>query len=150
MGQKAVERILQEMQQRGITTHLRHKMEGFEADKVITQGETFASDLTMFILGMTGPAWTSNSGLNMSDGGFFQATEHCRVVGSEDVYVAGDAGSFPGPDWKLKQAHMADLQAKAAAGNILRRMTDGEDSYTFKTELICIIDTGYRHHGVQG
>lgn len=141
MGEKAVDRILQEMQQRNITTHLGHKMQGFEADRVITRGETFASDLTMFIPGMSGPVWAPDSGLDLSAGGFFQATEHCRVAGSEDVYVAGDAGSFPGPDWKPKQAHMADLQAEAAARNILRRIAGGEDSHTFKTELICIIDT---------
>jgi len=29
--------------------------------------------------------------------------------------VAGDSGSFPGPDWMPKQAHMADLQADSIA-----------------------------------
>jgi NADH dehydrogenase FAD-containing subunit len=38
---------------------------------------------------------------------------------AERVYVVGDSGSFPGPDWMPKQAHMADLQAAAAAENLL-------------------------------
>ncbi len=141
MGEKAVGRILQEMRHRNITTHLGHKLEGFDSGKVITKGEEFASDLILFIPGMTGPEWASDSGLDLSEGGFFQATEHCRAADNEYVYVAGDAGSFPGPEWKPKQAHMADLQAEAAARNILNRIAGREDSHTFKTELICIIDT---------
>ena len=141
MGDKAVERILGEMQRRHITIHAGHKMKRFEAGRVVTDGEEFAGDLILFVPGMTGPDWASNSGLALSAGGFFQATEHCRVAGSERVYVAGDAGSFPGPDWKPKQAHMADLQAEAAAKNILNQIAGREDDHTFKTELICIIDT---------
>jgi sulfide:quinone oxidoreductase len=36
-----------------------------------------------------------------------------------------------------KQAHMADLQAEAAAKNILSE----QKTHEFKTELICIVDT---------
>ena len=141
MGEKAVDRLLEEMARRNIHTHLGSKMKGIEANKILTENETFESDLTLFIPGMTGPAWAAESGLTLSEGGFFQANEHCRVVGSEEIYVAGDAGSFPGPDWKPKQAHMADLQAEAAAKNIIDRLSGGKDRHTFKTELICIIDT---------
>jgi len=68
--------------------------------------------------GMTGPAWIQDTPLPKSAGGFIKANAMARVEGMEMVYVAGDAGSFPGPDWMPKQAHMADLQAKAAAKNI--------------------------------
>lgn len=37
-----------------------------------------------------------------------KADAQCRVEDSEQVYVVGDSGSFPGPDWMPKQAHMAD------------------------------------------
>lgn len=141
MGEKAVDRLLNEMSQRNVHTHLGSKLKSMQADRVITETETVESDLILFIPGMTGPAWAADSGLGLSDGGFFQADEYCRVTGSEHVYVAGDAGSFPGPDWKPKQAHMADLQAEAAAKNILSRLNGGDDHHTFKTELICIIDS---------
>ncbi|HEY5734622.1 MAG TPA: FAD-dependent oxidoreductase [Gammaproteobacteria bacterium] len=141
MGEKAVDRLLNEMSQRNVHTHLGSKLKSMEAGRVITETETVESDLILFIPGMTGPAWAADSGLSLSDGGFFQANEYCRVTGSEDIYVAGDAGSFPGPDWKPKQAHMADLQAEAAAKNILSRLSGGDDHHTFKTELICIIDS---------
>lgn len=152
MGEKAVDRLLDEMRKRNIHTHLGSKLKGMEAGKVLTETESIESDLVLFIPGMTGPDWATDSGLALSDGGFFHANEYCRVTGAENVYVAGDAGSFPGPDWKPKQAHMADLQAEACAGNILSRLDGGEDCHTFKTELICIVDsltTGtmvYRDH----
>jgi sulfide:quinone oxidoreductase len=54
--------------------------------------------------------------------------------------VVGDSGSFPGPEWMPKQAHMADLQAAAAAENLLAGLRGQTPSATFKVELICIID----------
>lgn len=141
MGDKAVERILGEMKRRNITTHLGKKMKGFEPGKVKMEEHEFDCDLILFIPGMTGPAWAADSGLTLSEGGFLKGNEHCRVADSDAIYVAGDAGSFPGPDWKPKQAHMADLQAEAAAKNILNQLKGQADSHTFKTELICIIDS---------
>jgi len=57
------------------------------------------------------------------------------------VYVAGDSGSFPGPEWMPKQAHMADLQAEAAAENLLAELNGHAANATFKVELVCIIDS---------
>jgi sulfide:quinone oxidoreductase len=54
---------------------------------------------------------------------------------------AGDAGSFPGPDWLPKQAHMADLQAKAAVKNLVRILNGQEPEAKPRPELICIVDT---------
>jgi sulfide:quinone oxidoreductase len=91
--------------------------------------------------GLTGPVWAPESGLTLSAGGFFKADEYCRVDNTDKVFVAGDAGSFPGPDWLPKQAHMADLQARAAAQNLLLAL-DGKAPLTKpKPELICIVDT---------
>jgi sulfide:quinone oxidoreductase len=57
------------------------------------------------------------------------------------VFVAGDAGSFPGPDWMPKQAHLADLQAKAATENLVNSLEGRPASARFKPEQICIVDT---------
>jgi sulfide:quinone oxidoreductase len=141
MGDKAVDRILGEMKKRNIKTYLGKKMKRFNADSVETEGESFKTDLILFIPGMTGPAWAADSGLELSEGGFFKANEFCQVQGQEHVFVAGDAGSFPGPDWKPKQAHMADLQAEAAAKNAMDVLKLKPVTHTFKTELICIVDT---------
>lgn len=141
LGEKAVKGLLREMARRGIDTHLGHKILGFEADKVKTEGGEIPADLILFMPGMTGPAWLANSELPQSEGGFVKADAHCQVPGFDKVFVAGDAGSYPGPDWLPKQAHMADLQAKAAAENLLNAMNDLPASARFKPELICIVDT---------
>jgi len=90
---------------------------------------------------MTGPSWAAESGLPLSEGGFFKADAQCRVEGEDRVYVAGDAGSFPGPEWKPKQAHMADLQAETCVKNLMANLAGRPQTHTFRTELICIIDS---------
>lgn len=141
LGPKAVEGLMREMSKRGIETHLGHKLKAFEADKVITEGGEFGADMILFMPGMTGNAWFDNTELPRSPGGMIQSNAHCEVEGWERVYVAGDSGSFPGPDWMPKQAHMADLQAEAAVANLLDAFQGRPASHTFKTELVCIVDT---------
>lgn len=141
LGRKAVKGLLSEMKKRGIETHLGHKITSFENNTVTTGGGEIQADLILFMPGMTGPAWVQETPLPKSAGGFVKANAMARVEGMEMVYVAGDAGSFPGPDWMPKQAHMADLQAKAAAKNIALNLSGEPASEKFKIELICIVDT---------
>ncbi len=140
LGPKAVQHLLDEMARRKIRTHLGHKMLRFEADKVVTEGGELKADLILFMPGMTGNAWFDQTELARSPGGLLQADAQCRVQGAEHVYVVGDSGSFPGPDWMPKQAHMADLQAAAAAQNVLAGLRGQTPTATFKVELMCIID----------
>ena len=141
LGEKAVTGLLQEMARRRIDTHLGHKPLSFSEKGVDTEGGHINADLILFMPGLTGPVWAPEAGLKLSPGGFFQADEFCRVEGADKVFVAGDAGSFPGPDWMPKQAHMADLQARAAAENLLLALDGKPASARFKIELICIVDT---------
>ena len=141
LGESAVDALLKRMAKLGIEARLGHKPVRFEADKVVTEGEEFAADLILFMPGMTGPAWLEGSDLPTSPGGMIQANAHCKVPGFDNVYVAGDSGSFPGPDWAPKQAHMADLQAVAAAENLLAELQGAPADKTFRWELICIMDS---------
>jgi sulfide:quinone oxidoreductase len=141
LGEKAVDKLLGEMEKRGIETHLGHKMKSFEDKVVRTEGGEFSADMILFMPGMTGPAWMQGSPLPASPGGMIQADEMTAVEGMERVFVAGDAGSYPGPDWMPKQAHMADLQATAAAKNIALNLVGKAASEKFKVELLCIIDS---------
>lgn len=141
LGEKAVDGLLREMKKRNIATHLGHKMKEFTAEKVITEGGEFAADLILFMPGMTGNAWFNNTDLTRSEGGMLKANKFCEVEGSDKVFVAGDSGSFPGPEWMPKQAHMADLQAEAAAKNALDVLDNKPSSHTFKIELMCIVDS---------
>lgn len=141
LGEKAVDGLLSEMKKRDIATHLGHKMKEFTADKVVTEGGEFAADLILFMPGMTGNTWFDNTDLARSAGGLLKANKFCEVEGFDKVFVAGDSGSFPGPEWMPKQAHMADLQAAAAAKNALDNLDDKASSHTFKIELMCIVDS---------
>jgi len=144
LGPKAVEMLLKEMTKVGIDTHLGHKLKGFEADKILTEGGDVPADLIVFMPGMTGNQWFDNTELPRSSGGLIQADAQCRVAGFERTYVVGDSGSFPGPEWMPKQAHMADLQARAAAKNLVAELNGGEPQATFKVELVCIVDANDR------
>lgn len=141
LGEKAVKGILGEIKKRDIETHLGHKMKGFESNKVMTEGGEIEADLILFMPGMTGPDFAAPSDLPLSSGGLIQADQYCKVQGLKQVFVAGDSGSYPGPDWQPKQAHMADLQAVAAMNNLLDEAEGKIASHTFKFELACIIDS---------
>jgi len=141
LGERAVQRLMAEMDKRGIKKQLGHKLVGFEADKVKTEGGEFAADLIIFMPGLTGNAWFDNTSLPRSPGGLLKADAQCRVEGNACVYVIGDSGSFPGPDWMPKQAHMADLQGETAAENLLAELNGKIPEKTFKVELLCIVDS---------
>ncbi len=140
LGARTVQQLLAEMARRGIRTHLGHKMVRFDADKVVTEGGEIAADLILFMPGMTGNAWFDATELPRSPGGLLRADAQCRIEGWEHAYVVGDSGSFPGPEWMPKQAHMADLQARAAAANLVDALAGRTPRAGFKAELACIID----------
>lgn len=144
LGPQVVKHLLAEMARRGIDTHLGHPMVRIEPDRVVTQGGEIPSDLTLFMPGLTGNLWFDDTSLPRSPGGLIQADAQCRVPGFDRVYVVGDSGSFPGPDWMPKQAHMADLQARAAVPNLLADLSGQASQQTFVPELVCIVD-GIEH-----
>ncbi len=142
LGANAVSGLLGEMQRRGIRTHLGHKIAGFEAGKVKTDGGDIPADIILFMPGMTGPAWAADSGLPLSPGGFIQADLSCQVRNHPGVYVVGDAGAYAGsPDWLPKQGHAADLQAETAVHNLVKHLHAQPADKTFRQELVCIVDT---------
>lgn len=140
MGPKAVEHLLARMARLGIRTHLGHKLVRMEADRVVTEGGEIPAQMILFMPGITGPAWLDATTLPRSPGGLVQADAQCRVPGFPGVYVAGDCGSFPGPDWLPKQAHMADLQAQAAARNAVAWLQGKPETAGYQAEMICIVD----------
>jgi len=141
LGEKAVDGILAEMARRGIKTHLGHKMVRIDPDRVVTEGGEIAADMILFQPGMTGAAWFEGTDLPLSPGKMVQGDALCRVPGLAGIWVAGDSGSYPGPEWLPKQAHQADLQAKAVAANIAAVLSGKAPRTEFRPELICIMDS---------
>ena len=142
LGARAVQALLLMMTERGIDTHLGHKLKGMSPVGVQTEGGDIPADLILFMPGLTGPAWAADAGLPLSPGGLIQSDERCRVAGWDKVYVAGDSGSFPGADWQPKQAHTADIQAGVAVKNLLADLSGADATHVIRSELLCIIDTG--------
>lgn len=140
LGEAAVHKLLGYMQRQGIETQLGAKLLRFEPNRVVTEASSFEADLILFMPGLTGPAWLQDSDLPRSPGNFIQADARCRVRGLERVFVAGDAGSFPGPEWMPKQAHQADLQATTVAANIAAEWAGDAGQQEFRAELICLVD----------
>ncbi len=140
LGEKAVDHLLARMKKLDIQTQLGAKMVRFDADKIVTEAGEFAADLILFMPGMTGPAWIDNAPFTKSPGGMIQADATTKVPGFDRVFVVGDSGSYPAPDWAPKQAHMADLMAVAAAQNLLAELAGKPATKTFKWELICVMD----------
>ena len=141
LGDKAVKALLAEMERREVHTSLGKKMKGFSEHTVHIEGQDLHSDLTLFMPGITGQTWITQAGLPLSEGGLLQADAHFKVPSTQGIYVAGDTGSYPGPDWLPKQAHLADLQAKTAAKNLLAERQGHPATHVFRSELICIVDT---------
>ncbi|QEP44031.1 NAD(P)/FAD-dependent oxidoreductase [Ectothiorhodospiraceae bacterium BW-2] len=141
LGEKAYHGIVTEMKKRQIEMRFGNKIKAFEPGKVIDEQGEFSADLILFMPGMTGNRWFDQTELPRSAGGLLQTDQYGKVPGWETLYVAGDSGSFPGPDWMPKQAHMADLQAQAAAKNLLAELEGKPISAAPEPELICIVDT---------
>lgn len=140
LGDKAVDGLLAEMARRDIRTRLGVKIKAFEKSRIVTEAGDIPADLILFMPGITGQPWFADAGLPLSPGGMIRADAKCRVDGLDNVWVVGDAGSYPGPDWLPKQAHQADLQAHAAAVNIADVLAGRAPGRDFKSELICIVD----------
>lgn len=140
LGDRVLDGLFAEMKKRGIVDLRGRKLLRFEDGKVVADGSEFDADLILFMPGLTGPKWLADSGLALSPGGMIRADELCSAEGASNVWVAGDVGSFPGPDWMSKQAHQAGLQALAVAANI-DAIESGEEANTpFKPEMMCIVD----------
>jgi sulfide:quinone oxidoreductase len=88
-----------------------HAREGENGELILTPGDRrFEVAEVVALPTMDGPAI---AGLPKDDGGFIPIDEHARVIGTEDIYAAGDGTNFP-----IKQGGLATQQADAAAEHI--------------------------------
>ena len=131
-----------ELKRRSIRCLLSQPLQGFSAGQVLLGSGDLNTDLTVFLPELVGPTWVAHSDLPQSVDGFIQADAQCRVLGYEEsVYVAGDAGHFPGSDWVPKHGHTADLQAEALARTLYDDLKGKKGQHYFRQEFIYIVDT---------
>ena len=140
LGERASAELVRRLERRGIAVHNGAAIARFEPDRVVTAAGEIASDLTIFMPGMTGPSWLAASALPMTESGHVAVDEHARAVGLERVYAIGDSAAFPGPDWQAKQAHAAELQAKTAARNLANALAGRPATAKVRHEIVCVLD----------
>lgn len=114
-GRRASEAVQALLDRHSITVCTASYVEGFENGSLTLRpgGRRIEADRVIALPNLEGPRIV---GLPSDPGGFIPIDRHCRVLGAEDVYAAGDATSFP-----VKQGGIATQQADAAAEVIAAR-----------------------------
>jgi sulfide:quinone oxidoreductase len=77
------------------------------------------------------------AGIPHDEDGFVPVDEHCRVLGAERMYAAGDVTSFP-----VKQGGIASQQADAAAEAIAAELGSDIEARPFEPTLRGVLWTG--------
>ena len=140
-GDRAVEGLLARLERLGVRLELGGRIERFTADGVVTDRGDLAADLTIFMPGLTGPSWLARSALPVTASGHLAVDARARVEGLERVYAVGDSAAFPGPLWQAKQAHTAELQAEAAAANLVAELRGRTPERAVRHEVINVFDS---------
>src|SRR6185503_19567568 len=96
--------------------------------------EALAVDRVVALPSMRGPGIR---GIPETGPGFIPTDRHCRVLGREDVYAAGDGTAFP-----VKQGGLASQQADAAATAIAAAAGADVDPEPFQPVLRGLLLTG--------
>jgi sulfide:quinone oxidoreductase len=121
------------------------KIKEFVEDGVIFEDESkLEADLIMFIAAGTGTALLQNSDLPLSEAGFLKINNFGQVPGFDNVFAAGDAAAYEGPDWISKQGHIAEIMGRNVADNIIA-VANGHiahKGYQEHLNILCVMDTG--------
>jgi len=145
LGDKAVKEFGKFFNKLKITTYFGRQIAGFSGSGILlADSTTIDADFTMFIPGRCGPSLLENSDLPLSESGFIKINSYCQVDGFENIFAVGDVTSLDGPDWRIKQGHVAEIMARNAAFNIfsIENGSDARRSYIEQMNLICMLDMG--------
>ena len=145
IGEKATVEFSRFFSKLKINTKLGENIVGFEDNGIRFENGSFLdSDMTMFISGRCGHSVLKNSDLPRNPAGFIEIDDTCKVVGFDRVFAVGDVASINGPDWRVKQGHLAEVMARNAAFNIfsMENGSDARRSYVEQINLIYMLDMG--------
>lgn len=145
MGEEAVDVMFELFKKQNINTYFGKKITEFHANGVRFEDDSMMhSDMTMFIAAGTGNPIAKQSGFPLSDAGFIQIEETCKVKGLDNVFAVGDVASIEGVEWRAKQGHLAEAMGKAAAFNIHQKEIGSNLRHTYKEHMniICLMDDG--------
>ena len=101
------------LRDRGIRLHLHAHVTSFDGRRArLAHGEEIAAGAVVALPQLTGRPLP---GLPADEDGFIPVDDHCRVVGTRDVYAVGDGAAHA-----VKQGGLAAQQADTAAATIAR------------------------------
>jgi len=100
----------------------------------LSSGETLEVDTVVALPRLEGPRI---EGLPCDEDGFILIDDHCRVLGMQDVYAAGDGVAFP-----IKQGGIATQQADVAAEGIAAALGAPMQPASFEPLLKGMLLTG--------
>jgi sulfide:quinone oxidoreductase len=145
MGSGALSMLDKMFTRYDIKTRFGKKISEFVEDGVIFGDESkLEADLIMFIAAGTGSAILKNSDLPLSEAGFLKINNYGQVPGFDNIFAAGDAAAYEGPDWISKQGHIAEIMGRNVADNIIA-VADGHiahKGYQEHLSILCVMDTG--------
>ncbi len=145
MGEKAVRAMDRMLPSLDIRSYTGKKISEFvEGAVVLEDGTRIEADLVMFIPAGAGHGVMESSDLPRNEAGFVLIDQACEVKGYPWLYAIGDMAALEGPEWKAKQGHMAEVMARTAAEDIVRKETGRGRSGSYIDELciICVMDMG--------
>jgi sulfide:quinone oxidoreductase len=134
-GELAAEAVAELLDERRIELALHHYPSAFHDGGLdVVPHERIEADAVIALPWLEGPCI---DGLPSDDQGFIPADQHGAVTDVEDVFVAGDASSFP-----VKQGGLASQQADAVAEFIAARAGADLSPTPFRPVLRGVLLTG--------
>jgi len=134
-GREASDALAELLDARGVTCHHSAVPLSFEGGVLRTAPDgAIEADAVVALPHLVGPRL---AGLPSDAHGFVPIDEHCSVGSGTDVYVAGDATTFP-----LKQGGIAAQQADVAAASIARLAGSPVELLSFRPVLRGLLLTG--------
>lgn len=145
MGNTAMKMVHSLFKKQNLKQKFGLKIKEFESNGIVFEDDSkLNSDLTMFIAAGTGSAIYKDSGLALSESGFIQIDEFCKVKSSHNIYAVGDAAALEGPEFASKQGHLAEIMGRIAAHNIIEteKGSHNYQNYQKHVSILCVMDTG--------
>ncbi len=135
-----------------INQHFGKKIKSFEKDGIIFEDDSkLDSDFTMFIPAGDGHDVIKDSDLPLNEAGFIKTDDFSEVefdiensARDHRIYAIGDVAALEGYEWRAKQGHIAEVQARNVAHNIAQKDNDtlSFKGYNDHLNILCVMDTG--------
>jgi sulfide:quinone oxidoreductase len=145
LGVKPAAQFAKALERASVNRHFGKKITRFSQDGVhLADQSLLPADVVFFIPARKGHPSYREWGLPVSEAGFIEADEGCRVSGFDDIFAVGDAATLHGPAWKAKQGHLAEVMARTAIHNVElhAKGKTGRHSYVHHVSILCLMDTG--------